>query len=197
MAWLNWCNLIDVFHFPSHIQNKKVFQTMICYETGYNCNTINQSIIFGRHGDLFSIVMDLLTEICFCVIWHHVNVNFSMHAHIAIMRRMLFYPRCSNRCRKYIRAHSTDNILMAIQSRVKVGITIHQLLAFRSLQNSTHATTTQMLCHVQIFVAWKKQITISIELKIASEIKPGPKWCDLFSLAEIVPRLNVIITERD
>ena len=47
----------------------------------------------------------------------------------------------------------TKDFLLAIQIRWRVRITVISLLAIRSQQILAHATTAQLSCHVQNFVA--------------------------------------------
>ena len=50
-------------------------------------------------------------------------------------------------------AHFTNDFLPAIQIRWKLRLAVIPLLAIRSQQIFAHATTAQLSCHVQNFVA--------------------------------------------
>ena len=73
---------------------------------------------------------------------------------------------------KCTRARFTNGFLPAIQIRWKLRLAVIPLLAIRSRQTFAHATTAQLSCHVQNFVAitvlesmWEWN-TISIEFEL-------------------------------
>ena len=79
-------------------------------------------------------------------------------------------------------ARFTNGFLPAIQIRLKLSLTIIPLLAIISQQISAHATTAQLSCHVQNFVAitvlesrreWN-EISIEFELRWQNRKWNGP-----------------------
>ena len=70
-------------------------------------------------------------------------------------------------------AHFTNDFLPAIQIRWKLRLAVIPLLAIKSQQIFAHATTAQLSCHVQNFVAitllestWEwNEISIEFELR--------------------------------
>ena len=69
-------------------------------------------------------------------------------------------------------ARFTNDFLPAIQIRWKLRLALIPLLAIRSQQIFAHATTAQLSCHVQNFVAitvlesrWERNV-ISIEFQL-------------------------------
>ena len=70
-------------------------------------------------------------------------------------------------------ARFTNDFLPAIQIRWKLRLAVIPLLAIRSQQTFAHATTAQLSCHVQNFVAiiilksrWEwNEISIEFELR--------------------------------
>ena len=87
--------------------------------------------------------------------------------------RLVLLPNKSNLFYQgYTGARFTNGLLPSIQIRWKLCPAVILLLAIRSQQNFAHATTAQLSCHVQKFVAittlrlrWEWN-TISIEFEL-------------------------------
>ena len=100
------------------------------------------------------------------------HISYGMFSHpLSIAMLMVYHSDCSKVPSTPFRVHSassvmtyvvdsikagvrfTNGCLPAIQIRWKLRLAITPLLAIRSQQTFVHATTAQLLCHVQNFVA--------------------------------------------